>query len=48
MSPLCFVLMPFGSKHDPAGGPDIDFDRVPYGPPLGTLLVSPAGGSRPT
>jgi hypothetical protein len=28
MSPLCFVLMPFGSKHDPAGGPDIDFDRV--------------------
>jgi hypothetical protein len=28
MSPLCFVLMPFGSKHDPAGGPDIDFNRV--------------------
>jgi MAP3K TRAFs-binding domain len=28
--PLCFVLMPFGSKTDPSGGPDIDFDRV-YG-----------------
>ena len=26
--PLCFVLMPFGSKKDPAGGPDINFDRV--------------------
>ncbi|HEV3471475.1 MAG TPA: TRAFs-binding domain-containing protein [Pyrinomonadaceae bacterium] len=26
--PLCFVLMPFGQKRDPAGGPDIDFDRV--------------------
>ncbi|HZT33078.1 MAG TPA: TRAFs-binding domain-containing protein [Bryobacteraceae bacterium] len=26
--PLCFVLMPFGCKPDPAGGPDIDFDRV--------------------
>ncbi len=26
--PLCFVLMPFGSKADPSGGPDIDFDRV--------------------
>jgi hypothetical protein len=26
--PLCFVLMPFGSKPDPGGGPDIDFDRV--------------------
>jgi hypothetical protein len=26
--PLCFVLMPFGSKPDPAGGPDIDFNRV--------------------
>src|ERR687889_704780 len=26
--PLCFVLMPFGSKPDPAGGPDIDFDAV--------------------
>jgi hypothetical protein len=25
---LCFVLMPFGSKPDPAGGADIDFDRV--------------------
>lgn len=25
---LCFVLMPFGSKHDPGGGPDIDFDRI--------------------
>ena len=27
-APLCFVLMPFGSKKDPAGGPDINFDRV--------------------
>lgn len=26
--PLCFVLMPFGDKKDPAGGPDIDFDAV--------------------
>lgn len=26
--PLCFVLMPFGTKKDPSGGPDIDFDRV--------------------
>jgi hypothetical protein len=26
--PLCFVLMPFGKKRDPAGGPDIDFDRA--------------------
>ncbi|HYH82560.1 MAG TPA: TRAFs-binding domain-containing protein [Longimicrobium sp.] len=26
--PLCFVLMPFGTKKDPAGGPDIDFNRI--------------------
>jgi tetratricopeptide (TPR) repeat protein len=26
--PLCFVLMPFGTKRDPAGGPDIDFDAI--------------------
>jgi tetratricopeptide (TPR) repeat protein len=26
--PLCFVLMPFGVKKDPAGGPDIDFDAI--------------------
>jgi MAP3K TRAFs-binding domain len=26
--PLCFVLMPFGLKPDPAGGSAIDFDRV--------------------
>lgn len=26
--PLCFVLMPFGKKPDPAGGADIDFDRI--------------------
>jgi len=25
---ICFVLMPFGLKKDPRGGPDIDFDRV--------------------
>jgi hypothetical protein len=26
--PLCFVLMPFGNKPDPAGGADIDFNRI--------------------
>lgn len=26
--PLCFVLMPFGMKKDPSGGPDINFDRI--------------------
>ncbi|WP_138732171.1 TRAFs-binding domain-containing protein [Modestobacter excelsi] len=26
--PLCFVLMPFGRKSDPAGGAAIDFDAV--------------------
>jgi MAP3K TRAFs-binding domain len=26
--PLCFVLMPFGKKPDPAGGADINFDRI--------------------
>lgn len=26
--PLCFVLMPFGSKPDPSGGPDIVFDQI--------------------
>jgi hypothetical protein len=26
--PVCFVIMPFGSKRDPAGGPDIDFDAI--------------------
>jgi hypothetical protein len=26
--PLCFVIMPFGRKPDPAGGPAIDFDRI--------------------
>ena len=26
--PLCFVLMPFNKKPDPAGGADIDFDRI--------------------
>jgi len=26
--PLCFVLMPFGTKADPTGGRNIDFDRV--------------------
>jgi len=26
--PLCFVLMPFGSKPDPSGGPNIDFDAI--------------------
>lgn len=28
--PLCFVLMPFGQKPDPAGGAVIDFDRIYY------------------
>jgi hypothetical protein len=27
-SPICFVIMPFGTKRDPSGGPDIDFDAV--------------------
>src|SRR4051794_6775905 len=27
-APLCFVLMPFGTKADPLGGPDIDFDAI--------------------
>lgn len=26
--PLCFVIMPFGKKPDPAGGADIDFDCI--------------------
>ena len=26
--PLCFVVMPFGQKADPAGGAVIDFDRI--------------------
>jgi hypothetical protein len=26
--PLCFVLMPFGSKPDPGGGPNIDFNTI--------------------
>jgi len=26
--PLCFVLMPFGNKPDPAGGAEIDFNRI--------------------
>ena len=26
--PLCFVLMPFGKKDDPAGGGPIDFDAI--------------------
>jgi MAP3K TRAFs-binding domain len=28
MAEYCFVLMPFGSKPDPAGGPRIDFDQT--------------------
>ncbi len=28
LRPLCFVIMPFGEKPDPAGGPDIDFDKI--------------------
>lgn len=26
--PLCFVIMPFGQKSDPAGGSTINFDRI--------------------
>ena len=26
--PLCFVLMPYGKKQSPEGGPALDFDRV--------------------
>lgn len=28
MKPLCFVIMPFGLKKDPGGGPDINFDKI--------------------
>lgn len=28
LKPLCFVVMPFGHKPDPAGGPEISFDRI--------------------
>ena len=28
LKPLCFVLMPFGTKPDPTGRPDIDFNAV--------------------
>lgn len=28
LKPLCFVVMPFGQKPDPAGGPAIDFDLI--------------------
>ena len=28
LNPLCFVLMPFGNKKDPASGLDIDFDHI--------------------
>jgi len=28
IKPLCFVVMPFGIKHDPVGGPDIDFNKI--------------------
>ncbi len=27
-APLCFVVMPYGSKPDPGGGGNIDFDRI--------------------
>ena len=26
--PLCFIVMPFGLKKDPGGGPDINFDTI--------------------
>src|SRR3954470_14302092 len=28
VKPLCFVLMPFGTKPDPTGRPPIDFNRI--------------------
>lgn len=28
LKPLCFVVMPFGQKPDPAGGPAINFDLI--------------------
>jgi tetratricopeptide (TPR) repeat protein len=37
--PLCFVLMPFGAKKDPAGGPDIDFDAI-YEKAIGPAVES--------
>jgi hypothetical protein len=27
-NPICFVIMPFGIKKDPSGGPDINFDAI--------------------
>jgi tetratricopeptide (TPR) repeat protein len=27
-NPICFVIMPFGIKTDPSGGPDINFDAI--------------------
>ena len=42
--PLCFVLMPFGTKPDPTGRPAIDFDRV-YG--AGIQPAIEAAGLRP-
>jgi hypothetical protein len=41
---VCFVLMPFGLKRDPAGGPDIDFNRV-YREGIEPAIV--AAGIRP-
>ena len=37
LKPLCFVVMPFGQKPDPAGGPAIDFDRI-YNTALGPAI----------
>lgn len=28
LQPLCFVIMPFGTKNDPSGGSAINFDRI--------------------
>ena len=28
MKPLCFVLMPFGTKTDPQSGLNFDFDAI--------------------
>jgi tetratricopeptide (TPR) repeat protein len=44
MNPLCFVLMPFGMKKDPSGGPDIDFDAIYR---MGILPAVQAAGMDP-
>ena len=39
--PLCFIVMPFGLKKDPGGGPDIDFDRIYIQPSIEAAGMEP-------